>query len=166
MLDRYTGSAFTDVASVKRWAGTWLDATFVRRWNGSSWVDVWPLVRVSDRTVPHLAFSATATAGIRFNSSGTLQTRAGASYTDVSGEWLLSGSAGDYSVRATTVSNDAGDTSSGTMGSFLNLGTAREWYRTNTVAGDKTWVIDFEIRRDSDSAIVATGRITLQPTVE
>ena len=42
VMKRRAGAAFVDVAGVRRRSGSeWKLCDFVRRWNGSAWVDVW-----------------------------------------------------------------------------------------------------------------------------
>jgi hypothetical protein len=86
---------------------------------------------------------------------------------DFSGEWLnqivASTVADDYEVRATLSSGST--PSSGTMSSWLNLGTSRSW--SNNIgadAGTKTSTILFEIRRASDGVVLDSATITIFAT--
>jgi hypothetical protein len=78
-----------------------------------------------------------------------------------SGTWLGAGSASDYDCRATVTS---GTLSSGTAGTWLNLGTSRTWSKNDPAAGTLalTCVMTLEIRRASDLVVVATSTVTLR----
>ena len=85
------------------------------------------------------------------DTAGTLQ--------DV-GDWLVpKTNMGLYSVFATLIS---GTLNGGTTGSWLNLGSGRNWTVANGVSGTLTAVIDIKIRHDSTSATSNTARITLE----
>lgn len=79
-----------------------------------------------------------------------------------SGTWLLSGSASDYDARATLVS---GAVSSGTLNTWLNLGTTRSWTRTQTVAGSSAVTLQIEIRLAATGTVLATAQTTLTAQV-
>lgn len=95
----------------------------------------------------------TATAGMRFTSSGGVDSRINGTYT---GEftWLLSGAAADYQIRAVLSS---GTTPAGpSMGAWSALSTTREWYVDRSATpGVNSSVISVDIRRVSDSVVVA-----------
>lgn len=107
-----------------------------------------------------------AFAGIRFTSAAELQqkTGTGGSYVDVSPEqWHYPRRpimAGEYEIRATLNSGDV--PSAGTMNTWLDLGTTREW---NNVDSDavvtKTSNILFEIRDAVTQIVLESESITL-----
>lgn len=101
----------------------------------------------------------------RLNSSGVAQsyTTTDAAYTDISGEWLASGLNSDFESRATLLT---GTLTSGTTGTWQVLSTSREWTVAFTGAnGNKECSFTLEIRRVSDSVVVATATITLRAVV-
>lgn len=63
-------------------------------------------------------------------------------------QWLLSGSAADYEIYATT---DSG-TVTGTVGSWVGMNATNTWSKTRAVAGSATWFGNFKIR---DAATLA-----------
>lgn len=79
--------------------------------------------------------------------------------TNYSGEWLLSGAAGDYDCRMTTVS---GTLSGGTAGSWLNLATDREWRRSQLVGpASSTYAGTLEIRDATTLVVLVSATIDL-----
>lgn len=102
------------------------------------------------------------------SSTFTLSNTGGASGTVVPGgfgdgsyapEWLQGGIPSQYSARWTTLS---GSLSSGTAGSFLNLGTTRSWSRNATAGAGYTEVVGtVDIQNDASGVIVASATITL-----
>ena len=79
-----------------------------------------------------------------------------------SGTWLLSGSASDYEVRATVVS---GSVTSGTLNTWLGLGTTRTWTRTRTTVGSSAVTLQIEIRLAATGTVIATAQTTLTAQV-
>lgn len=71
-----------------------------------------------------------------------------------------------YEVRATLSAGDAVD--SGTVGSWLNLGTTRTWTQGVTInaADTDSSTLTVEIRRASDSVVVTTATVTLTAQVD
>lgn len=123
---------------------------------------VWqnPTVSIADQAIYAERAAGTATAGYRLNSSGIAESQVNTGYSTLE-TWLLSGSASAYEVRATLSS---GTLSSGTTGTWENLGTSRSW----TVA-DSTLdpymseaVIVVEIRDATTLLVLDTATITLQ----
>lgn len=101
----------------------------------------------------HVVGSGTATAGMRFNLGGTVDSRSGGAYT---GEftWLLSGAAGDYEIRA-ALSSGTTPTAGPAMGAWSNLGTTREWSLSRSIVGAVSCVLAVDIRRVSDGVVIA-----------
>jgi hypothetical protein len=102
---------------------------------------------------------ATATATVTFDNTGA--------YTigdDSGGSWMigLGGVAADYEIRWT---NTSGTLSTGTVGAWLNLGTSRSWDVSRSGVGGKSCTGTVEIRRASDSVVLATGSIAITATV-
>lgn len=84
------------------------------------------------------------------------------SYTD----WLDTapdaGSAADFEIRATEVSNTGSATRTGTLDTWLALSSNRSWKIEGSTSGDKTWTLDFEIRDIYSNIVRATARYTLR----
>lgn len=84
-------------------------------------------------------------------------------------DWMANGcgqATSAYEVRATLAAGDAVDT--GTVGSWLSLGTTRTWTQDVTVNANDTdsSTLTVEIRRVSDSVVVDTATVTLTATVD
>lgn len=97
-----------------------------------------------------------ATAQYVLNSSGQAQRIDDDGTTNISGEWLVSGAASDYEVRATV---NSGSLTSGPTGSWESLGTTRTWTLTRASVGTSSCVLLVEIRRVSDSVVVTSATI-------
>lgn len=122
-------------------------------------------VVITNRGITDSVISPTdADAGFRLASSGQAQELRGLGTTNVSGQWLLSGSAGSYEVFCTV---NSGSLSSGSSGVWENLGTTREWHRTrlSNIVGTDTCVITLQIRPAGGGAVLATAQITLNAEV-
>jgi hypothetical protein len=120
---------------------------------------------LSTRTVYDSAEAATATAKYKLDNDGIAYTMRdvldASTYQAISGEWLLSGAAGSYECRATVVS---GTPTSGTTGSWLNLGTDREWTQARATNGTSTTVLTVEVRPTGGTTTLASATITLKAT--
>lgn len=82
-------------------------------------------------------------------------------YTNLPGEWRVTGASADYEVRFTTASGDAPNRGSA-LGVWLNLGSTRSVGQLNTVAGTtRTGTVTVEIRDVATSTIRDTATITL-----
>lgn len=105
-----------------------------------------------------------ATAVYRLTNGGEIEgTNSGGNLVTDIGDWIApKTNMALYSARVTMLS---GSLSSGTTGSFLNLGTTRTWTRAQTIVGTSTCQFTIEIQRDSDSAIVASATIDLTAEV-
>lgn len=101
--------------------------------------------------------------GYRLNSTGVEQQANGdpLSYTDI-GDWLISGSAGDYEVRATL---NSGTLTTGTTGSFQVLSTTRAWTVQRTIVGIGSANLTIEIRRVGTTTILASASVILTAEV-
>lgn len=78
--------------------------------------------------------------------------------------WLLSGSASSYEIRATLAGGDA--LSSGVLGSWLGLGSTREWTQSAGGSGDGfSSLLTIEIRlAASPFTVLDTASVTLTAT--
>jgi len=63
-----------------------------------------------------------------------------------------------FECRATLV---AGSITSGTVGSWLSLGTNRSWESTRSIVGSQSGALDIEIRKIGTTTVLATARITV-----
>lgn len=106
---------------------------------------------------------STASASFLLNSDGRAQKQESGVTTDVSGEWLVSGAASSFEARATVTS---GSLTSGTTGSWLALSSSRSWILERGSVGLSTCQFTLEIRRTTDSVVVATATITLSAEVD
>lgn len=123
-------------------------------------------VAISNRTITDTVLSPTdADAGYLLSSTGQAVELRGAGTTNISNEWLRLGSASAFDARATVLS---GTLSSGTAGSWLNLGTTRDWHRNRTsdAVGTTSCQILVEIRDAASLTVLASATITLNATVE
>lgn len=108
---------------------------------------------------------ADARAGYRLLNTGSAESGTGEgsiSYSAISGEWLVSGSASGYDVRATL---NSGSLDTGTTGSWLNLGTSRAWTVVVTEVGSQSANLTIEIRPAGGGATLASATVTLNCTV-
>lgn len=101
---------------------------------------------------------ANALVTLTAEASGMMVGTGGASYA-----WLLSGLASAYEIRADVSS---GSLSSGTTGSWLNMGTDRSWTVSRTTLGTNSCTLQFQIRRVSDGVVLDTEYKALQASVE
>lgn len=102
---------------------------------------------------------STAVAGYRLLSNGMVQVTFGSTYTNVYA-WCTPGSvASSYEVFATVTS---GGLSSGTTGSWLSLGTNREWTREAPPPQFQQCVFTLQIRKIGTTTVLATATITLE----
>lgn len=154
----WDGSSWRDPTFVRRWNGSaWVDVGQASRWDGSNWVQVWPLilVNITNRTLSdantdgYISYELLAT-GVAQRTSGSLGT------LQFSGEWLVSGSASSYDVRATLNSGSLTAGSAAT-GSWLNLGTSRVWF----LDFDGNAGLTIEIRNATTLAVLDTANVTL-----
>lgn len=127
--------------------------------------DAGALVALSDRTVYDVGDGATAK--YKVDADGNVYTQRlvldAATYQEVVGEWMLSGAAADYEVRATVLS---GTVSGFATGSWLGCGTDREWTKNRAVVGTTEAQIRVELKLAADTAILASAIVTLKATVE
>ena len=132
--------------------------------DGANTRQVWPTgvqVNITDQSSDTAVISpSVALASYALNNTGS----ASLSGTPIAGQWLVSGAASDYDVRATVVSG-AVNGSSDPTGTWLNLGTSRTWQRRQTALGFSSVSLLVEIRRVSDLVVVDSANITLTAEV-
>ena len=116
-------------------------------------------VTLNDRTVVQAGFSGTIHSGIQLNSSGVLFTyQANGGTSQISGEWLVRGTASTFFVQRTitdgTLETDAG-------AGFLQLNSSRNYINEKSTTGSKSTTVFFEISSDAGgTTIVATATMT------
>lgn len=153
----WDGSTWRDPTFVRRWNGSaWVNVGQASKWNGSAWEQVWPLIRVAISFQSIVDPTSGGSAGYDLLSTGIAQRSTSlAGTSSISGEWLVSGSASSYEVRATL---NSGSLTSGTTGTWLNLGTSRGWAIAGT-DGDASLTI--EIRDASTLTVLDSANINL-----
>lgn len=124
-------------------------------------------VSLSNHTIDDEAVTGPVTATMTFGNTGILS---GSFFTEVTApslQWLTSVSgvaAALYSINVTLVSGSVPTT--GTMATYLNLGTTRTWTNVRNTFGAQTSNLLVKIRRDSDSVEMASVSILLQARVQ
>lgn len=104
----------------------------------------------------------TASCTFQLESDGDIGRVQGATPSD-QGDWLSPKlGMGDYEARATITS---GTLTSGTAGSWLNLGTTRSWNVQQSGVGEKACTFTLEIRRASDGEVLDSAPVTIQAIV-
>ncbi len=118
-------------------------------------------VKLKDRTIDSFRISGTCHAGVRLGSDGILyRIQPNGGFSAISGEWLLSGSAGSFFVQRTIVSGTLEDDAGA---GFLQLNANRDYDNQKSTAGTKTTVVFFEISSDvSGVPIVDTATMTFE----
>lgn len=131
------------------------------------------VVQLTDRTITHSPgiSGTTGRAGIQLSLSGfpnqAYEIRGTTnSRTDITGEWLLSGSAADYEKRATIISGPTpGGVSGGNQsyGTWVAGNTEAQWWNQNSISTTiSTLVVRVEVREVATGTIVATADFTLE----
>lgn len=115
-------------------------------------------VAISNVTASDIAPApASATASYSLTSAGNL------TYTGGGGTWLSPQvGMGQFEVRATLVS---GSLTTGTTGSWLNLGTTRTWTVSRSGEGVSAAVLTIEIRLASSGVVQDTATVTFSAEV-
>ena len=113
----------------------------------------------------NVEFSGTATAGIRLTNAGAVDTREGATYFN-QGDWVTPTSAAGNAYEARVSSVSGGSLTSGTVNTWLALGTTREWFVSRSIIGAITITFTLEIRDAATSTVLATSSVTLEASRE
>jgi hypothetical protein len=160
------------------WNGSaWVNAKSAKVWNGSAWVNFLSSVNITNQSIIATGSDlegAYASATYRLNSNGQASAIEDASFLyneyDFTGEWLVGGSASDFSVRATIQSQNLGSSgyTLGTFGSWLALTTTREWSIITNASGpadsdiaDMTVLIELAYTDDT-SKVIDSAEIFMQ----
>lgn len=145
----------------RRSGGGWVDLTIAKRRSGGVWIDLFGgVVNINN-------YLDTVDATSPADSSITYALNNDKSITGPGGVWLTGEAVGDYEVRATQVSDTgtgSGTSVSGTLNTWMNLGTSRAWSVFATANGNSSrrWVLTIEIRRVSDLVVVDTATIDIE----
>jgi len=116
-------------------------------------------VALSNRNVSDYVLDGGASAAINFMSDGTLiWTTNGNGSGNVANEWMRNGTASNYELLVTTTGGTVG---TGTVGTWLNLGTTRTYSRNRAVAGQTWWTFTAQIRAVGTTTVLATATISL-----
>ena len=116
--------------------------------------DVVDSVTLKDRTVFRIGLSGIVFSGIRLGSDGILYLfQANGGVSAVGGEWLVFGTASTFYVQRTITSGDLEvDAGAG----FLQLNVNRDYNNQQTLVGESSATVFFEISSDvSGSPVVA-----------
>lgn len=118
-----------------------------------------PVVSLSDRTVTDNDATAPS-AQYRLQTDGQVRTSTVSGGLAFPETWIepTSAAGSAYEVRATVTS---GTFTSGTAGSWLSLGSIRNWTCDQATDGTKTVTATFEIRNATSLAVLTTATITL-----
>jgi len=120
-------------------------------------------VAISDQTAYNyslVGIGGTATATYRLHSNGqAYRTDFGGTLVSINGEWRVSGDTSLFDAYATW--SGSGGTVGGTTGSWVNLGTTRDWTltATNTYASR---TLSLQIRLASSGSTLDTATITFE----
>jgi hypothetical protein len=174
-IKRWTGSAWEDVADIKRWTGSaWESINAVSRWSGSAWEQIWPsfTVTLSGETVTdyHSPLPGTATAGIRFNTDGTVDKLVDGAYSQIDSgtDWIIPNVDADstFDVRCTNITSGSWTSEAAAEDTWISLSANREWYVfTNGIPSTQACTCTFEIRKDG-GAVLDSATYTCTATVE
>lgn len=115
-----------------------------------------PVVLNNHNIVDNGAFGAGATAQFRLLNNGVADNGSSA----FGGEWLPSGTPSQYSVYAQRTGGSP--VTSGTMDTWLNLGTSRAWFDSVSPSGSMSTTLLLTIRRDSTGAHLRAATIYLE----
>ena len=103
-----------------------------------------------------------ATARYRINAAGTVQTKEGLNPYVTQETWLLGGSASDFEVRATVQSQTGVGGFGGSIGTYLNCGTDREWTALATNGNIFSGTLLIEMRPAGGGAVLASALIDME----
>ena len=114
--------------------------------------------------------SGGATVSIFFRSDGTVDKKEGASTSQIDSatDWIIPNGSADstYEVRCTNIAGDTWSAEAAAEGTWVGLGSDREWRFTDSIPGGYSLTCDFEIRKDGGAALASTGytfNLTVSP---
>lgn len=159
-LKRASGGTTVDISTTfeRKLSGAWVPVDVVKRRNGGSWSTVWTRITSSDANPSSSRVAGTATATYEIRSDGTVYTTNGANTLVFLENWLAFGSTSNYEIKATALS---GTPTTGTLDSWVSLGTTRTWTLSQSIPGDATCILSIEIRNAVSLSVVDTATVTL-----
>ena len=108
----------------------------------------------------------TAICGIRLAADGTAtNVRLSQGNQAISSEWARPLDAGNGALYEARVTVTSGTLTNGTTGSWLALSSQRDWDVERSTVGSKACTFTLEIRRVSDSVVVASASYTITATI-
>lgn len=108
----------------------------------------------------------TAICGIRLAADGTAtNVRNAQGNQAISGEWARPIDAGNGALYEARVTVTSGTLTTGTTGTWLALSSQRDWDVQRSTVGSKACTFTLEIRRVSDSVVVASASYTITATI-
>lgn len=123
----------------------------------------WLRVALSGENITDSFGSPTATAGVRINTDGTVDKNETGVYSqiDSSTDWIIPNAAASsaYYVKAEQVSSSGPGTRTGTLSTWLQLTSNREWKISATAIA--SWTLDISISKDGGTTTIDTGRYVL-----
>lgn len=112
------------------------------------------------RNTTKAGIGGTSTVSFSFNSSGAGSTTGATQSVPGSWTWRLSGASADYELYVTG-SDDNGGTFTGTLNTWLSLGTTRT-FSFSTTNNDSNWTGTYQIRLASGGTVVGTANVDMQ----
>lgn len=125
------------------------------------------IITVNDVTISDFGFLTLTSAGIRFESNGTVDyLREPNADTLNAYDWVTptSSAPGSYVIRATQTSSTGGGTFTGTLNTWQALSTSRTWELSKNNEGTFTRTLTIEISGDGGSTTLDSGSVTLTAT--
>lgn len=120
------------------------------------------ITNVTARNSSLSGIGGTATATYRLGNNGVARaTSVGGVLTNITGEWLVSGTASDYEARMSPAGGGGGGTTGGTFNAWVNLGTTQDWTLTATNNSAERF-FTLEIRLASTEVVQDTATITFE----
>lgn len=120
-------------------------------------------VSITNQNLINVTFSPTnSTQTYRLNSNGKVYDVKNGTASLIE-DWVTPNSAASNYECFVTVTS--GTLSSGTSGSWLSLGTTRDWSVTQTAIGVKTCVFTVDIRKISTTTVLDSATITIEAEV-
>ena len=121
-------------------------------------------VTVNDASISDLGFLTSTSAGIRFESNGTVDyLRNPNSDTLNVYDWVdpTSSAPGSYVIRATQTASSGSGTFTGTLNTWQALTTSRTWQVTKNAEGSFSRTLTIEISDDGGSTTLDSGSVQL-----
>lgn len=115
---------------------------------------------ISDQNITEVEAGSTSS-GYRLRADGVAERFSTDATTPIPGEWIVAGSGDDYECMATIVSGSALAGGSSATGTWLSMGSTRQWSIVQNIVGIKTTTLLVEIRRIGAGSSMTSATITL-----